>query len=63
MFLMYVGNDDYVKGDLHVVRFVSEALGRSISPDEAERIVREAARELSVAPRLLDFKIWEYGAS
>ena len=63
MFLMYVGNDDFVKGDIHVCNFVNEALGKKVPPEEAERLVRKAAQNfLSVTPRLLSYKIWEYGS-
>ena len=63
MFLMYVGNDDFVKGDIHVCNFVTEALGKKVPPKEAERFVRKAAQDfLSVTPRLLSYKIWEYGS-
>jgi thermostable 8-oxoguanine DNA glycosylase len=60
MFLMYSGNDDFVKGDVHVCRFVEKALGRKVSAAEAEKSVKEAARELKISPRILDYKIWEY---
>ncbi len=60
MFLMYSGNDDFVKGDVHVCRFVEKALGKKVSPAEAEKSVKEAARELKISPRILDYKIWEY---
>ena len=63
MLLMYTGNDDLVKGDVHVMRFVCKALGRSVPAEEAEQLVRTAARQLGVAPRLLDLKIWEVGAN
>ena len=63
MLLMYTGNDDLVKGDVHVMRFVSNALGRRVLAEEAEQLVTDAARELGVAPRLLDLKIWEFGAN
>lgn len=63
MLLMYTGNDDLVKGDVHVMRFVSNALGRRVLAEEAEQLVTDAARELGLAPRLLDLKIWEFGAN
>ena len=63
MFLMYVGNDDFVKGDVHVCRFVARALCREkVPPNEAEELVREAARELCIAPRLLDNAIWKWSS-
>lgn len=62
MLLTYLGNDNFVKGDRHVIRFVSNALGSyQVSAEEAERLVTEAARVLDVAPRLLDNAIWDIG--
>ena len=61
MFLMYVGHDDFVKGDVHVCRFVTEALDKPrVSAEEAEQLVVSAARALDVAPRLLDYAIWDF---
>ena len=63
MLLMYCGNDDYVKGDVHVCRFVAKALGvEEVSPRLAERLVAGAARGLGIAPRALDVQIWTLGA-
>ena len=63
MFLMYTGREDFVKGDKHVCRFVENALCRSkIDPRGAETLVKHAAAKLGVAPRLLDYAIWRYGA-
>ena len=62
MLLTYLGNEDFVKGDRHVIRFVSDALGsRWISAETAEQLVTAAARELGIAPRLLDNEIWNLG--
>ncbi len=63
MFLTYSGHDEFVKGDVHVRGFVATALHRpQVSAVEAERLVRGAARALGIAPRLLDYEIWKYGA-
>jgi len=63
MFLMYAGDDEFVKGDVHVCRFVATALRRpQVSAEEAERLVGRAARVLGIAPRLLDYEIWKHGA-
>ena len=63
MFLMYVGDDEFVKGDVHVCRFVAKALRKPrVSAEVAEQLVAEAARALGVAPRLLDYEIWKLGA-
>ena len=64
LLLMYTGDEDSVRGDTHVRRFVASAVGqRSVPADRAEALVRSAAHELLLAPRLLDFLIWEYGVS
>lgn len=63
MFLTYAGHDEFVKGDVHVCRFVATALHRRrASAEEAERLVGSAARALGIAPRLLDYEIWKHGA-
>ena len=63
MFLMYAGDDKFVKGDIHVCRFVATALHRlRVSAEEAERLVGSAAKALGIAPRLLDYEIWKHGA-
>ena len=62
--LMYAGSDDFVRGDAHVRRFVARALNRTtVSPADAEALVRDAAYELVVSPRLLDRAIWRRGLS
>ena len=64
LLLMYLGDDDFVRGDTHVRRFVASALGRrSVRADRAEALVRAAAHELIVAPRFLDCFIWQRGVS
>ena len=61
MFLMYVGNEEFVKGDVHVCRFVTDCLGgQDVSACEAERIVQRAARLLGISPRCLDYAIWSH---
>ena len=58
----YCGNDEHVKGDVHVCRFVSDALGvDSVAAREAERLVAGAAGELGIAPRTFDARIWSLG--
>ena len=61
-FLMYAGDDDFVRGDVHVRTFVADATGRgSVSAVEAEDLVRRSAYELILSPRYLDHEIWKYG--
>ena len=64
LLLMYTGDDDFVRGDTHVRRFVASAIGRrSVRADRAEALVRAAAHELILAPRFLDRLIWQHGVS
>ena len=64
LLLMYAGDDDFVRGDAHVRRFVAHATGRtSVSPAEAEHLVRQCAYEMIISPRYLDHEIWKYGLS
>jgi hypothetical protein len=63
--LMLAGVDDYVKADRHVIRFVSDALGRRTSQRETEALVCEAAWTLAqrrpwITPTVLDNAIWRY---
>ena len=59
MILMYTGNDEFVRGDDHVRRFVAGALGiEGISAGRAESLVRRCAYELILSPRYLDHQIW-----
>ena len=59
MFLMYAGNDDFVRGDDYVRQFVADALGRTeVSAAKAKRLVRRSAYELVLSPRYLDDQIW-----
>ena len=63
-FLMYTANDDFVRGDLAVRRFVAQALGlQAVSAVRARKLVRGAAHELILSPRFLDCRIWMFGTS
>ena len=64
LLLMYTSDDDFVRGDIHVRRFVASAIGqRSVPADRAEALVRAAAHELILAPRFVDCLIWVHGVS
>ena len=63
LLLTYAGDDDFVLGDDHVRRFVAEATGqRSVPTSLAVRLVCQAAYELIVSPRHLDYRIYRYRA-
>jgi len=62
LFLL-AGVEDAVKPDRMIIRFVSSAVGRRVTPAEAEALVVAAARELrdkyaNLTPRILDHAIW-----
>lgn len=65
-FLILAGNQDGVKADRMVTRFVANALGvRSVAPEIAEQLVRNACASLrldfpALVPSSLDNKIWNY---
>ena len=60
-FLMYTGDDDYVRGDVHVRRFVAEAVGQaSVTTTRAKGLVRRSAYELILSPRYLYLEIRRY---
>ena len=59
MVLMYTGDDDLVLGDGPVRRFVAGAIAQQSVPSrQAVNLVREAAYELALSPRYLDYHIW-----
>ena len=59
MLLMYAGDDDFVRGDVHIREFVAHAIGRkNVSAATAEDLVRQSAYELILSPRYLDYAIW-----
>lgn len=64
-FYMLAGDDDFVKPDRMVNRFVLRATGHTYGLEETTTLLREAAAVLGEAypgltPRLLDNLIWRY---
>ena len=61
LLLMFSGDDHFVRGDGAIRMFVASALGRrSVPAIHAEELVRRAAYELILSPRLLDYVLWTY---
>jgi hypothetical protein len=52
-----------VKPDVHILRFVSDAIGRPVNELEAVEGLEQVARRLDLSPRVLDWSIWEYQRS
>lgn len=62
-FLMLAGREDLVKPDRMILRFLERTLRRSVSPDEAQALLRTAADALTpefpgLTARTLDNLIW-----
>jgi hypothetical protein len=49
---------DTIKPDVHVLRFVSTAIGRRVSQDEAVASLETVAQRLGTSARTLDRSIW-----
>jgi len=52
-----------VKPDVHILRFVSDAIGRPVNEPEAVEALERVAQRLDLSPRTLDWSIWEYQRS
>jgi hypothetical protein len=50
------------KPDIHIIRFVSEAIGRTVTDIQALYLMERAARRLDIPLRNLDALIWEQRA-
>jgi hypothetical protein len=55
---MLVGDDERIKPDRFVLRWLGRAVGRQPTPARATALVREAARRLGRTPWELDRAIW-----
>lgn len=55
---MLAGDDTHMKADRMVVRWVSQALGRTVAGAEAEPLIIETAAALGVTPWVLDHAVW-----
>jgi hypothetical protein len=53
---------DTIKPDVHVLRFVSAAIGRPATQDEAVTSLEQIARRLGVSARTLDGSVWAFRA-
>jgi hypothetical protein len=68
-FLILAGNENGVKADRMVTRFVADALGvKNVPSEKAEQLVREASALLrqdfpTLVPSSLDNKIWKFQRS
>ena len=51
---------DTVKPDVHIMNFVTEAIGRKVSPEEAVSGLKDVAAQTKRKAALLDAAIWHY---
>lgn len=64
-FYMLSGNDDLIKADRHILRFIYEATGQEVNKQQAEAMLTSCVDKLRVrfphlTCRLLDHTIWSY---
>ena len=64
-FFMLSGDDDFIKPDRMILRFLEDALQRPVNRNEASSFLAETTRRLQskyshLVPRLLDHEIWKY---
>ncbi|WP_100332635.1 hypothetical protein [Bacillus xiapuensis] len=67
-FYMLAGDDQWVKPDRMIVRFLEKALQRKVKIEEAQSLLEETTKILveqysNITPRLLDYQIWNFERS
>jgi len=58
-FLMLLGRRD-VKPDTWIIRFVEQALDRTVAPTEAQDLLRDTARQMDIPASTLDHRVWSH---
>lgn len=64
-FMMLAGNENGVKPDRMILRFIKEATGEEVNLTDAQQLIIKAAELLTqdfqrLTPRKLDYMIWQY---
>ncbi len=64
-FYMLSGEDNFIKADRMITRFIDSAIGRVLNPDEATSCIMQTHELLlndfpELTPRELDHEIWKY---
>ncbi|GHT57010.1 hypothetical protein FACS18945_0180 [Bacteroidia bacterium] len=59
-FFMLAGDNNRIKADRMVMRFLKDRTGKNSNPEECQELLEKAAEELRVTPKELDFSIWKY---
>lgn len=57
---MLAGNENSVKPDVHITRFVEGVLGYKPSKSKIVRLLQKASDILGILPKQLDNSIWNY---
>ena len=52
-----------IKPDVHVLRFVNEALGHPVTPEIAVSSLEQVAKDMGIKAYELDWRIWENGVN
>ena len=55
---MTAGDDNHVKPDRHVLKWLQNVLGRKVTVSEARNLLQEAATALQLTPWIVDHTIW-----
>ncbi|MDQ0733784.1 hypothetical protein QFZ50_000247 [Arthrobacter agilis] len=55
---MLAGDDNHVKPDRHVLKWLGGVLGRQVSVTEARSLLSAVAKELQISPWSVDHAIW-----
>lgn len=61
-FMRMVFGADTVKPDVHVINYVSEAIGRRVSDKASIKMLEDAAHQLGMSVRSIEQKLWRIGA-
>ncbi|AJO20851.1 hypothetical protein QQ991_01745 [Weizmannia coagulans] len=64
-FYMLAGEDNWIKPDRMIIRFLERVLQRKVKMDEAQTLLQATSKILAekypnMTPRLLDYQIWNY---
>ncbi|QDP41953.1 hypothetical protein [Radiobacillus deserti] len=67
-FYMLAGDDQWIKPDRMIVRFLEKALQRKVRLEEGQSLLNETTNILvhkysNITPRLLDYQIWDFERS
>ncbi|MDQ0633716.1 hypothetical protein QFZ40_001625 [Arthrobacter pascens] len=59
---MTAGDDNHVKPDRHVLKWLQNVLGRKVTVTEARNLLQETATTLQLTPWVVDHAIWNHMA-